>query len=278
VLDTTPFAAKLAAVGKLLAVPQAFLKGLCYLGWLRRRGVAIHEGVAPVRAEGAEAVEGIIFRAADGLERRLDCDAIGFGYGLQSETQLADLAGCDFTYEEASRQWLPEADVDGRSGAPGVYLAGDGRRVRGADFAEIGGELAALAALRDLGRVVPAARMATLRRGLARGLRWGRALQSVFPVPHRFLSDLAPETVLCRCEGVTVGDARHAATALDAREINRAKALSRIGMGRCQGRYCGLSAATILAETTGSPPSSAMRIRGQAPVKPMPLRAQEVRS
>ena len=275
VLDTTGFAAKAMALPKLLAVLPALAKGLYYLGWLRRHGVAIHEGVVPVRVDGADAVEGIVFRTARGEERRIACDAVGFGYGLQSETQLADLAGCRFAYEPQSRQWLPEADADGRSEVAGVYLAGDGRRVRGADFAEMAGELAALAALGDRGIVVDQARMAALRRGLDRGLRWGQALQAVFPVPHHFLADLPPETVLCRCEGVTVGDARRAADDLDAREINRAKALSRIGMGRCQGRYCGLSAATILAGTAGEKPETAMRIRGQAPVKPVPLRTEE---
>ncbi|BBK31631.1 NADPH-dependent 2,4-dienoyl-CoA reductase/sulfur reductase-like enzyme [Stella humosa] len=278
VLDTTTFATKLGALRRLLAVPQAFLKGLYYLGWLRRHGVAIHEGVTPVRAEGEQAVTAMVFRTARGQERRIECDAVGFGYGLQSETQLADLVGCSFVYEPHSRQWLPEADADGRSSVAGVYLAGDGRRVRGADFAEMAGELAALAVLHDVGRPAAGDRLAELRRGLDRGLRWGGALQAVFPVPHRFLGDLPAETVLCRCEGVTVGDARRAVDDLDAREINRAKALSRIGMGRCQGRYCGLSAATILAETAGADPSTAMRLRGQAPVKPIPLTQQEVPS
>lgn len=275
VLDTTRFATKLAALGRLLAVPQAFLKGLYYLSWLRARGIPIHEGVEPVRAEGEAAVTALVWRTAAGAERRTECGAVGFGYGLQSETQLADLAGCSFAYEEQSRQWLPQADADGRSDAKGVYLAGDGRRVRGADFAEMGGELAALAALKDLGRPVEEGRMEALRRGLDRGLRWGTAMQTVFPVPHHLLADLPPETVLCRCEGVTVGDARHAVTGLDAKEVNRAKALSRIGMGRCQGRYCGLSAATILAGTAGEAPAAAMRLRGQAPVKPVPLVTQE---
>ena len=139
----------------------------------------------------------------------------------------------------------------------------------------MGGELAALAALRDLNRPVPEPRIVGLRRGLDRGLRWGRALQSVFPVPHHFLPRLPPETILCRCEGVTVGEARNAADAFGAQEINRAKALSRIGMGRCQGRYCGLSAASVLADAAGTTPASAMRIRGQAPVKPLPLHVQE---
>lgn len=120
--------------------------------------------------------------------------------------------------------------------------------------------------------------MAELRRGLERGLAWSSALQSVFPVPHHLLPALAPETVLCRCEGVTVGEARHAADDLGAGEVNRAKALSRVGMGRCQGRYCGLSAATVLAGTAGADPAAAMRLRGQAPVKPIALRAEEARS
>jgi NAD(P)H-nitrite reductase large subunit len=100
-------------------------------------------------------------------------------------------------------------------------------------------------------------------------------LARAFPWPHALAAGLPDAAVLCRCEGVTAGEVRRCVREKDSLEINRAKAFSRIGMGRCQGRYCGLSAATILAGTAGEAPAAAMRLRGQAPVKPVPLRTQE---
>jgi bacterioferritin-associated ferredoxin len=78
-------------------------------------------------------------------------------------------------------------------------------------------------------------------------------------------------TVLCRCEGVTAGEFRQVARTLGADEINRAKAFSRCGMGRCQGRVCGPAAAIVLAATLNVPPENVGRLRGQAPVKPIPM-------
>jgi hypothetical protein len=42
-------------------------------------------------------------------------------------------------------------------------------------------------------------------------------------------------------------------------------------MGRCQGRFCGLAAAEILAATLSVPIDQVGRLRGQAPVKPLPI-------
>ncbi len=54
-------------------------------------------------------------------------------------------------------------------------------------------------------------------------------------------------------------------------EVNRLKALTRVGMGRCQGRMCGESAMALLAAETGRPLDQVGRPRGQAPVKPIPI-------
>ena len=92
-----------------------------------------------------------VYRDAAGTERRLACDAIAFGFGLSSETQLADLAEVPFAWDPLQQQFLPERDIAGRTPVPGVYLAGDGSGIAGADAAELGGERAALALLEDRG-------------------------------------------------------------------------------------------------------------------------------
>ena len=76
---------------------------------------------------------------------------------------------------------------------------------------------------------------------------------------------------MCRCEAITAGELRRSAKDLGAPEVNRAKAFSRVGMGRCQGRYCGLAGAEIMAAALGVPLDAVGRLRGQAPVKPLPL-------
>lgn len=271
VLDTSPFRHRVAALPDLVARPGVLARGIACTAALRRRGVRIATGVAPVGVEGEGRVAALRWRGAAGREQRTDCDALGLGYGLRSETQLADLAGCAFGFDEVARQWLPRVDEDGRSSVEGVYLAGDGALVRGADAAELAGRLAAGAALRDLGEPVEETEMAGLRRALLPMTCFRRGLERAFPWPARLAAALPDETIVCRCEAITAGALRHAGGALGAPEVNRAKAFVRTGMGRCQGRMCGLAAAEILAAARSEPVEAAGRLRGAAPVKPLPV-------
>jgi NADPH-dependent 2,4-dienoyl-CoA reductase/sulfur reductase-like enzyme len=271
VLDTSRFERRIAAVPALSARPSMLAKGLYYSLCLARRGVPVLTGVTPIAIAGETRVAGVEVRDRRGAMRRFACDAVGLGYGLRPETQLADLARCEFAFDPLARQWLPETDADGRTSTAGVYLAGDGARILGADAAELAGRLAACAALADLGRAVPAAEIERLRRALRPMARFRQGLEQAFAWPARLAAELPDDTLLCRCEAITAGELRRAATELGAPEVNRAKAFSRIGMGRCQGRYCGLAGAEVLAAALGVPIDQVGRLRGQAPVKPLPI-------
>jgi NADPH-dependent 2,4-dienoyl-CoA reductase/sulfur reductase-like enzyme len=273
VLDTARLADQIAATPAMLTQPSVFAKGVYYVGWLRAHGVALHSGVRPLRVLGDEAqgrVTGVAWQ--DGNEERtLACDAIGFGYALRSETQLADLLGCRFDYAPMHRAHLPMRDAAGRSSVEGVYLAGDGAGIMGADAAEWAGERAALALLADSGVAVDTARAAELERKLGKLAGFRQGLERAFPVPQDWAAHASDDLVICRCENITAGTLRQTVATNGADEMNRLKALSRVGMGRCQGRMCGVAAAEILAHATGQPLQQVGRLRGQAPIKPIPI-------
>jgi len=282
VLDTAPASVRWGALRGLLARPALAWRGLGLIRGLRRSGVPLLQGVSPLRIEGDETlgVQAVVVVDAAQREHRFECDAVGLGWHLRAETQLADLARCEFDFDAASRQWLPRIDAEGRSSTRGVYLAGDGARILGADGAEAAGRLAALAVLADLGHgrgaAMHAAESPALRATLARMDRFRRGLAQAFPWPHAQAAAVPDETIVCRCEAVTAGELRRAVNALGSREVNRAKAFSRVGMGRCQGRFCGQPAAEIVAHASGVPIQLVGRLRSQAPVKPLPMDTQEV--
>ena len=76
---------------------------------------------------------------------------------------------------------------------------------------------------------------------------------------------------MCRCEEVTAGELRACVRDTGTREMNRLKALTRIGMGRCQGRMCATAAARLLAQAAGCTLPEVGRLRGQPPIKPVPI-------
>jgi NADPH-dependent 2,4-dienoyl-CoA reductase/sulfur reductase-like enzyme len=272
VLDTSPFDARVRAVPGLLALPAMLAKGLWTQARLQAGGVRIETGVRPLEVTGDGAVAGLAYADRAGTRHALACDAVALGYGLKPETQLAELAGCRLAYDAPQDLWLPERDALGRAGN-GVYLAGDGARIGGADAAEGAGRLAALACLGDLGHRIDGAEVLRLRKRLRRQARFRLALEAAFPFPAHLAASLPDEVVLCRCEGVTAGDVRAAGRDKEAAEINRAKALSRVGMGRCQGRVCGAAARHVLAAALGRPVEAMGQLRAQAPVKPLALSA-----
>jgi NAD(P)H-nitrite reductase large subunit len=116
-------------------------------------------------------------------------------------------------------------------------------------------------------------RIRILDRALARQARFRRALEAAYPFPAHMLDHLADDTVVCRCEGVTAGTIRKTIAERVPTEVNRLKAFTRNGMGRCQGRMCAHVGAELLARANGGDIAAAGRQRAQAPVKPLPLTA-----
>lgn len=270
VLDTAPLASQLrGGLEMALARPGVTARGIALRARLCRRYRA---GVRLDRIEaGPDGPEALHWLDASGSAHATRCDAVALGWHLRAETALADLAGAAFDWSETWEQWLPRSDGEGRAGK-GLYLAGDGLRILGADGAELAGRVAARACLADLGLPTdPAAQSLDLKR-LRRMNRFAEGVARAFPWPARMVRDLPDETVLCRCEGVTAGALR-ATVPFSGPDANRAKSLGRVGMGRCQGRYCQLAGAEVIAEAAGRSPAEVGRLRAQPPVRPAPVSA-----
>ena len=268
VLDSAPFSAQCRALPALLGQPVTLAKGIYYRAWLTAHGVPVYQGATLQQVDGEQRVRGIRWG-----KRLLECDAVAFAHALRSETQLADLLGCEFAWNPLNRAWLPQRDSAGRSSVSGVYLAGDGAGIMGADAAQMAGERAALAVLEDSGIAIDPLRPAMLEQQLAGIQSFRHGLETAFPFPEQWAAQAPDELILCRCEEVSVGDVR--AVVDDGHwEINRVKAHCRVGMGRCQGRMCGLAAAEIVAERSGRAIEHVGRLRGQAPIKPLPFGVQ----
>jgi NADPH-dependent 2,4-dienoyl-CoA reductase/sulfur reductase-like enzyme len=252
-------------------MPRELSLGVYWLLDLKRRGVPVLFSHRLSEVVGEESVRAIKVRNR-GDQREIPCDAVAIGYGLQSETQLADLASVRFAFDAARKQWLPETDPLGRAvGRKDVYLAGDGAGMLGADAAEARGRLAAHALLVDLDISHVTYRPKADLAAIDRAEHLQGAMRAAFELPDDFFAAVSDETLVCRCEQVLAGELRGVAGLMGARELNRAKSYSRVGMGRCQGRLCGHAAAEILADKLGVTLDSVGRLRGQPPIKPVPV-------
>lgn len=81
---------------------------------------------------------------------------------------------------------------------------------------------------------------------------------------------LPDDTIVCRCEGVTLGEIR-ALIAQGYNSIDEIKRLSRAGMGPCQGRTCRPLIMQEIARATGTKYSDMAQPQFRPPIKPLPL-------
>lgn len=249
------------ALPSLAGQPRLLLRGAGWLRRVRRAGAPIlfRHTIREVRGAGnGLAVElapvdrerGALSYAA---ARRIEADAVAVGHGLIPATEVTRLLGAEHVYRAEVGGWVPVRDSDGRTSRAGLYVAGDGAGISGAAAAHLEGRLAGLAAALDLGRLSQNA-FAARAVGLHRRLRWaaqaGQAMARLMALRPKQVASVPPEVVVCRCEDVTRGEI-DAAIADGARDLNQLKAWTRCGMGPCQGRMCGETAASLLAAQVG---------------------------
>jgi D-hydroxyproline dehydrogenase subunit alpha len=192
--------------------------------FLRRRGARVRSffghrlsGCRLVAAEGESILEAVVMRRGRRTWRE-PCDYLACSFGLVANIELPLLLGC------ALRDRSVAVDEWQETSIAGVYYAG---RPGGVGLALAEGEIAGYAC---------AGRQRAARRHFGARARAGwfqSALDWAFPLRDQFKSLPGPETVICRCEDVTLGTLAHH------RDWRSAKLETRCGMGPCQGRVCG---------------------------------------
>jgi NAD(P)H-nitrite reductase large subunit len=85
--------------------------------------------------------------------------------------------------------------------------------------------------------------------------------------PRPGLFELAnDDTIICRCEELTLGDIK-TAICKGTVEINELKRMTRLGMGRCQGRMCAPTVQEIIARETETPAAEIEYLNQRPPTK-----------
>lgn len=273
-LDMAPPGANLRAAGYLpraLQAPGYLSKGLALLGAIRRARVPVLRGARHLRATGTDRLEAVEF-VARGRRRHIPADLLLVHVGVIPNTVFTRLLRIEHEWNARQRCWQPVSDEWGRTSLPLLSLAGDGAGIQGGWAATHGGRLAALDAARALGRINRADRdhLAVADRRALRRHRAIRPFLDTYFRPPSWLDDAAPDTVLCRCEEVTVGDVR-VAVARGSRDPNQVKAVTRCGMGPCQSRQCGQPLAQLVAAETGMPEHAIPLHRLRAPLRSLSI-------
>ena len=250
VLERSPRLVSLPVIGSLLRAPAYLREAAGYLLTLARAGALPRRGASVTAIAPRDGRLSVTMRDRHGRERQLLVDRVALHDGL-----------------------LPNSNgtTAGHHG-PFVVRAGDCREVLGGTAALADGRLAAQAVLAHLGQHGPTNDGAAL--ALARERRAQAALNTLFDYSGRDPAELPDDTIICRCEGRTLGQLRSMLTAGDPVSPREIKLNGRFGMGACQGRFCAEWVASFVAsQRDGSPPQTSEIVGSRWPVKPVPISA-----
>jgi NADPH-dependent 2,4-dienoyl-CoA reductase/sulfur reductase-like enzyme len=149
------------------------------------------------------------------------CDYLANAYGFAPNSELAVYLGC------AVEGGFVKVDEFQQTSIANIYGAGEIAGIGGVDTAVLEGQTAGLAIS---GQPSQAAKLHPRSR---KAKSFARLLNKTFQ-PRAELRALAqPDTIVCRCEDVTLARLRQADS------WRSAKLHERCGMGPCQGRICG---------------------------------------
>jgi thioredoxin reductase/bacterioferritin-associated ferredoxin len=245
-------------------------------GWggfraLWRKGQTVRWGYSVLSAQGENRVESVTIGRLSGSNlETIAVDTICLGYGFVPAVQLSRQAGCQHNYEHKLGGWVPIRDEWMETTVNGIFAAGDSAAIGGKDTAINEGQLAALGVTQSLGKSIKVERVAQVRHELQRQKRFAEIINTLFPFPTQITNILSDDTIICRCEGVTVKDVRKMISE-GATTLGILRKLTRAGMGRCQGRMCGHTVADILSQQTNQPLDQLEVATPRPPVMPIPL-------
>jgi NADPH-dependent 2,4-dienoyl-CoA reductase/sulfur reductase-like enzyme len=227
-----------------------------YARTLARHRVPVRTRSTVVAVSGGDALEQVTVarlgrdgRVLPGSETTMVADVLAVGWGFTPQLELPLALGCA-TRVDVDGSLVCVVDQQQRSSVDDVFVAGEACGVGGADLAVAEGEIAGAAAV---GATVDDRALVRRRDCLH---RFAAAMHAAHPVPARWVDRVTEQTVVCRCEEVTVGGMREAVR-YGADDARSAKLLARPGMGWCQSRVCGYATSCLMAAWTGTPASPA---------------------
>ncbi|MCV6905821.1 MAG: FAD-dependent oxidoreductase [Achromobacter xylosoxidans] len=273
-LDTSPpggWRRALPWLGDALSAWGEVSKGLAWLREIRAAGVKRVRGVTALRALGDGRLREIEYTAG-GVTKRAPAGVLLSHEGVVPSIHMTRALECAHSWNPQQACLAPDLDAWGQTSRPGIYVAGDGAGIGGAQAACVRGELVAAGIALHSGRLTaPAVETlaAPLRARLAALLRLRPMLDALYP-PRAGIFAPPDDTIVCRCEELTAGDIRRAA-AIGQPGPNQIKSYTRAGMGPCQGRQCGHTIAHIVAAEQKRPVAEVGFYRIRPPLKPLTL-------
>ena len=281
VLEASPLSQWMKWIFQLMRSPKLLWKGIQYLLILKKHRVPVYYSHVVVKAQGEEHLEKIVFAKADKhwkplrrTEKTMKVDILGLNWGFVPSTIFSHMAGCEHECDPLMRWWIPKTNSNYETLREGIFVAGDCTGIGGVKLAVLEGKIAGTEVSFQLGRIsklMADRHQARLKKSLSRQQWYYEFLRKIYAFRSGLLHLLSDDTIICRCEEI---DYKTITKIIEdgARHIDQIKRLLRVGMGRCQGRFCYPTLLGLLANIL---PLNELRkedFSARPPAKPIPLK------
>ena len=262
----------------LIAAPGLMLDGLAYRRALQRaKGRMIHRAVvSAIEAQGDTLRVNVCGTDGQLLPEVFDVDCVCLGYGFEPANELLRALGCSHDYDEQRRQLVTRRDRCGQTDIEGVFALGDCTGLGGAKAALAEGRIVGLEAAMACG-FQPSGELhesgCEAEAELKRQRAFQKALWTLYkadPKPPALNTQTKQGCLVCRCEEVSFATLQQA---LDdgISTVGAIKRHTRIGMGRCQGRYCAATLDEKVCALNGTQRGELSGFAPRLPVKPVTI-------
>jgi NADPH-dependent 2,4-dienoyl-CoA reductase/sulfur reductase-like enzyme len=201
----------------------------------------------PVAADGGDKLESVTLRSGT-RTLKIPCDYLACGFHLVPNVELPTLLGCELS------GGFVRVDDSQQTSVRDIYCAGEPTGIGGLDLAVVEGQIAGYAAA---GVPTNSVRLRSERASFS---KFQSRLEKAFALSPELRSIAADDTLVCRCEDVSLGRLK------EHNSWRSAKLHTRCGMGPCQGRVCGPAVEFLLGWGADSvrPPIFSVRVESLA--------------
>ena len=253
----------------LTADPGLVFKGIGMMRGLRQRGIPLRHRTALDMVERDGDRLRATFRTAMGQEIGETVDAVCMNIGFEPQNEILRLLGARMTYDPAFGHLRCDRGRCMETSVPNIFAIGDCAGLGGAPAARVEGRIAGRTAAARAG-FGDTHDLFAEERSLARHRRFQANLWKLHDIAPKDADSVPRETILCRCEEITLGEVLDGMDTTPG-HVGSLKRATRVGMGRCQGRYCGPVAARLVARASGKPLEDFSHFAPRVPIKPVAI-------
>jgi len=282
VLEQSGMMDKIRMVPTLLHQFSKVAEGGKYLSKIYLSGVPVKYRHKVVEARGNGELEEVVIGKVDstgkliqGTEKIIKTGALAVGYGFVPNIEAPQLAGCELEYSGSKGGWTVKVNDSLETTVPNVFAAGEITGIGGGLKSINEGKIAAVNILKKFEKIPSTqyySQMAKLTKERKHHMQFVHYFNSLYNIPHNALLDIPDDTIVCRCEDITIGEIKKGIAA-GYKTPKAIKTGMRVTMGNCQGRTCGPIIYDILTLLTGKQPDQTGPFHVRPPLKPLSIEA-----